>query len=60
MYTEFRRELKDLNIMDALKSRCKGIGAHKNGFLTAMLLESYVLLHYFEGARRLTGWIIAI
>ena len=60
IYTEFRREFTDLNIMDALKSRCKGIGAHKNGFFTAMLLESYVLLHYFEGARRLTGWILAI
>ena len=60
MYTEFRREFNDLSIMDASKSRCKGIGAHKNGFLTAMLLESYVLLHYFEGARKLTGWIIAI
>ncbi len=33
----------------------QGIGARKNGLSAALLLESYVLLHYFEGAGGLTG-----
>ena len=43
---------------ECIKVAVQGVGAHNNGFLTAMLLESYVLLHYFEGgAGTLTGWI---
>ena len=33
----------------------QGIGAHKKGFLAAMWLECYVLLHYFERARGTKG-----
>ena len=38
-----------------IKVAVQGIGAHKNGFLAAMLLESYVLLQSFEGARGAHG-----